>query len=296
VGPAGVSTANLSLPQAPSSLLRGTARVLSVSAVSAASTPLAPASSTLPRSRLLTWSARARARPSQSRRRHPRPPTYRRPNRSRNPSASRSSRTRRRRSSRRGTGTRPTRCSRTPLSSRRSAARASPSSSATVRRAGLRARRARSSARRGCVGLYGFDVRGAAAFPKNVLEILRNTVGAEVLVTSVPPCVSRSPSASPALMTCPQDGANRRARAGPRTLGARIQSRREPDGALDGRARLQVPDLQGPARGVHPALAHDQHFVLRGLGDMSPELSGSSEAAFWDRKLFLGCGQPFFQS
>jgi hypothetical protein len=47
--------------------------------------------------------------------------------------------------------------------------------------------RARSSARRTCVGLYGFDVRGPATFPKmqvhywkNVLEILRNTVGAEV--------------------------------------------------------------------------------------------------------------------
>jgi hypothetical protein len=54
-------------------------------------------------------------------------------------------------------------------------------------------RRVRSSARRGSVGLYGFDVRGPAAFPKmqvhygkNVLEILRNPVGAEVFVTPVP--------------------------------------------------------------------------------------------------------------
>jgi hypothetical protein len=85
-----------------------------------------------------------------------------------------------------------------------------------VRRAALRVRGARSSARRGCVGLYGFDVRGPAAFPKmqvhywkNVLEILRNTVGAEVFVTSVPPCVSRLPSTSPALMLCQQDGVKR---------------------------------------------------------------------------------------
>jgi hypothetical protein len=98
-----------------------------------------------------------------------------------------------------------------PGSSRRSGARASPSSSATVRRAALRVRRARSSARRGCVGLYGFDVRGPAAFPrmqvhywKNVLDILRNTFGAEVFVTSVPPCVSPPSLMSPALMTCPQ--------------------------------------------------------------------------------------------
>jgi hypothetical protein len=40
--------------------------------------------------------------------------------------------------------------------------------------------------RRGSVGLYGLDVRGPAAFPKtrvhyweNVLEFLRNAVGAE---------------------------------------------------------------------------------------------------------------------
>ncbi|CCL99459.1 uncharacterized protein FIBRA_01477 [Fibroporia radiculosa] len=44
-----------------------------------------------------------------------------------------------------------------------------------------------------CHGLYGFDVRGPAAFPilqqhywSNVLNILRQKVGAEVLVTSVP--------------------------------------------------------------------------------------------------------------
>ncbi|KAI0265592.1 hypothetical protein BC834DRAFT_1033030 [Gloeopeniophorella convolvens] len=44
-----------------------------------------------------------------------------------------------------------------------------------------------------CHGLYGFDVRGPAAFPRlrmhywsRILGILRRTVGAEVLVTSVP--------------------------------------------------------------------------------------------------------------
>jgi triacylglycerol lipase len=54
-----------------------------------------------------------------------------------------------------------------------------PSSSATVSCTGP-VTRARGSARRTCVGLYGFDVRGPAAFPKmqvhwwkNVLEILR---------------------------------------------------------------------------------------------------------------------------
>ena len=42
-------------------------------------------------------------------------------------------------------------------------------------------------------GLYGFDVRGPAAFPMfrthywaNVLNVLRRTVGAEVIVTGVP--------------------------------------------------------------------------------------------------------------
>jgi triacylglycerol lipase len=132
-----------------------------------------------------------------------------------------------------------------------------------VSRATLRVRCAQSSARRGSVGLYGFDVRGPAAFPKmqvhywkNVLEILRNTVGADAFVTSVPPCVSHPPSASPALMTCPQDSVNRRARVGarPRPLRARIRPRREPHGALDGRARLPVPNQQIPARRVHPAL------------------------------------------
>jgi hypothetical protein len=148
----------------------------------------------------------------------PRRPPRRHPSRSRTPSPSRSSSTRRRRSSTRGTGTRPTlytRYSRTPRSSRRSGAHASPSSFATVSRTSP-VTRVRSSARRGCVGLYGFDVRGPAAFPKmqvhywkNVLEILRNTVGAEVFVTSVPPCVSSSPSTSPALMPCEQDGVHR---------------------------------------------------------------------------------------
>ena len=45
-------------------------------------------------------------------------------------------------------------------------------------------------------GLYGFDVRGPASFPSlrmhywsNVLSVLRDKVGAEVLVTSVPACV-----------------------------------------------------------------------------------------------------------
>jgi hypothetical protein len=97
----------------------------------------------------------------------------------------------------------------------------------------------------GCEGLYGFDVRGPAAFRKmqvhqwkNVLEILCNTVGAEVFVTSVPPCVSSSPSTSPALMPCQQDGVHRRARAGarPRPLRVRVRSRRESDGVLDGRS------------------------------------------------------------
>ncbi|PCH40383.1 alpha/beta-hydrolase [Wolfiporia cocos MD-104 SS10] len=44
-----------------------------------------------------------------------------------------------------------------------------------------------------CHGLYGFDVRGPSAFPRlqmhywsNVLSIIRDKVGAEVLVTSVP--------------------------------------------------------------------------------------------------------------
>lgn len=48
----------------------------------------------------------------------------------------------------------------------------------------------------GQLGLYGFDVRGPSSFPvlqmhywSNVLNILRNKVGAEVIVTSVPPCV-----------------------------------------------------------------------------------------------------------
>lgn len=48
------------------------------------------------------------------------------------------------------------------------------------------------------LGLYGFDVRGPSSFPvlqmhywSNVLNILRNKVGAEVIVTSVPPCVFR---------------------------------------------------------------------------------------------------------
>lgn len=43
------------------------------------------------------------------------------------------------------------------------------------------------------LGLYGFDVRGPAAFPRlqmhywtNVLRILKKTVGAEVIVTGVP--------------------------------------------------------------------------------------------------------------
>jgi hypothetical protein len=64
--------------------------------------------------------------------------------------------------------------------------------------------------------LYGLGVRGPAAFPmmqvynwKNMLEILRNTVGAEVFVASVPPCVSRSPFTSPALMPFQQDSVNR---------------------------------------------------------------------------------------
>lgn len=42
-------------------------------------------------------------------------------------------------------------------------------------------------------GLYGFDVRGPSTFPSlrmqywsNVLNILRNKVGAEVIVTAVP--------------------------------------------------------------------------------------------------------------
>jgi len=42
-------------------------------------------------------------------------------------------------------------------------------------------------------GLYGFDVRGPASFPRlqqhywhNILSILRGKVGAEVIVTSVP--------------------------------------------------------------------------------------------------------------
>jgi hypothetical protein len=126
--------------------------------------------------------------------------------------------------------------------------------------------RSRSSARRCFVGLYGFDVRGPVAFPKmqvhywnNVLEILRDTVGAEVFVTSVPPCMSRLLSTSPALMLCRKDSVNRRActEARPRPLRARVRSRREPDGALDGRARLPVPDPPGSARGVRSALAHD---------------------------------------
>jgi hypothetical protein len=53
----------------------------------------------------------------------------------------------------------------------------------------------------------------AGHYWKNVLEILRNTVVAEVFVTSVPPCVSPLSFMSPTLMTCPQDGVNRRARA-----------------------------------------------------------------------------------
>jgi len=43
------------------------------------------------------------------------------------------------------------------------------------------------------LGLYGFDVRGPASFPRlqqhywhNILSILRGKVGAEVIVTSVP--------------------------------------------------------------------------------------------------------------
>jgi hypothetical protein len=63
--------------------------------------------------------------------------------------------------------------------------------------------------------MYGLHVRGPAAFPKmqvhywkNVLDILRNTVGAEVFLTSVPPCFLPSPSASPALMLCQQDAVN----------------------------------------------------------------------------------------
>jgi hypothetical protein len=110
----------------------------------------------------------------------PRPPPRQHPSRSRSPSTSQSSRTRRRRSSRRGTGTRPTcctRCSRTPRSSRRFGARASPSSSPTVRRARLRMRGTRSSARRGSVGLCGFDVRGPAAFPKMQVYYWKNVLG-----------------------------------------------------------------------------------------------------------------------
>jgi hypothetical protein len=56
--------------------------------------------------------------------------------------------------------------------------------------------------------LYGLDVRGPPAFPtmrvhywKNVLEFLRNAVGAEVFVTFVPPCVP--PSTSRALNVAP---------------------------------------------------------------------------------------------
>lgn len=44
------------------------------------------------------------------------------------------------------------------------------------------------------VGLYGFDTRGPTTFPSmrmnywsKVLSILRDKVGAEVIVTSVPP-------------------------------------------------------------------------------------------------------------
>jgi hypothetical protein len=89
---------------------------------------------------------------------------------------------------------------------------------------------------------------------KNVLEILRNTIGAEVFVTSVPPCVS--PSFHP-LFPC-SCRANRTALIVERAQELdRARPRREPHGALDGRARLPVPDLQGPARGIHPALAHD---------------------------------------
>jgi hypothetical protein len=203
-----------SSPQASSFLRRRTARILAVSAVSACSFSAASPR----RARACRHGPRARSRrlpppvtrprPSQSRQRHPRPPTYRRPKRSRSPSPSWSSRTCRPRSPRRDTGTRPTRCSRcsrSPRSSRRSGARASPSFSATVSRTGP-VIRARSSVRRSSVGLYGLDVRGPAAFPemqvhywKNVLEFLRNTVGAEVFVTSVPPCVSPPSSIPPAL-------------------------------------------------------------------------------------------------
>jgi hypothetical protein len=54
-------------------------------------------------------------------------------------------------------------------------------------------------------GLYGFDVRGPSSFPvlqmhywHNVLNILRAKVGAEVIVTSVPPCVSACACCVPA--------------------------------------------------------------------------------------------------
>ena len=47
------------------------------------------------------------------------------------------------------------------------------------------------------IGLYGFDVRGPSSIPilqqhywSNVLNILRDKLGAEVLVTGVPRCVS----------------------------------------------------------------------------------------------------------
>jgi triacylglycerol lipase len=46
-------------------------------------------------------------------------------------------------------------------------------------------------------GLYGFDVRGPSSFPilqkhywSNILAILRDKVGADVIVTAVPGCVN----------------------------------------------------------------------------------------------------------
>lgn len=54
---------------------------------------------------------------------------------------------------------------------------------------------ARDSPRRSRIGLYGFDVRGPALFRThywaNVLNVLRQKVGADVIVTGVPGCVAK---------------------------------------------------------------------------------------------------------